>query len=118
MEYLEIPSSHLARSVIAVGPRAFEGCDKLRELKIYESITVFSDRIFSGIGGALTVYMDVDGAAYMTDAASPLPQVSVELMADTSANVKFMFSQECFEKYLGDYNWQQYSSMFDVGTKE
>lgn len=117
MEYLEVPSSHLARSVIAIGPNAFKGCEKLTEIKIYDSVNIFSDRIFAGLDGDLTVYMAIDDATYMTDATFPLPQVSVELMADTLANVRFMFSQACFERYLGDYNWQQYSNLFDIGIK-
>lgn len=116
--YLELPSSYSGREVLALGEGAFAGCKKLTELKIYSSITVFMEEAFAGLEGTVKVYMDVDDAPYMTDSGKSLPQVSVELLKNCSADVRFYFEQACFEKYLQDYNWQQYGDRFEVGEKK
>lgn len=116
--YLEIPSAYNGREVLAIGSNALSGCDKLTELKVYSSITVYMAEMFAGLNGSLKVYMDVDDAAYMTDSGKSLPQVSVDLLKNCSADVRFLFEQSCFEKYLQDYNWQQYGDRFEVGTRE
>ncbi len=116
--YLEIPSIYKGRAVIAIGTGAFAGCTNLTELKIFKNINVFGEEIFKGYEGNLTIYMDVEDAAYMTDPNASLPRVSVAMMDNTKAKVKICFAQACFERYLQDYNWQQYGALFDVGTKE
>jgi len=116
--YLEIPSIYKGRSVLAIGTGAFAGCTNLTELKIFKNINVFGEEIFKGYEGTLTVYMDVEDADYMTDPNASLPRVSTAMMENTKAKVKICFAQACFERYLQDYNWQQYGALFDVGTKE
>ncbi|MBR2848647.1 MAG: hypothetical protein IKB87_04240 [Clostridia bacterium] len=116
--YLEIPTIYKGRAVLAIASGAFAGCDSLSEIKIFKNVTVFEEELFSGYSGNLTVYMDVEDAAYMTDPNASLPRVSPAMMENTTAKVKICFSQKCFERYLQDYSWQQYGALFDVSTKE
>lgn len=117
MEYLEIPSAYSKREILAIGSNALAGCKNLKELKVYSNVTVFMADAFN-CNNDLKIYMDVDDAPYMTNPEELLPQVSVDLLTNAPNDVRFYFTQECFEKYLQDYNWQQYGDRFDVGTIE
>ena len=114
LKYLEIPSSHNGRAVIALNDGLFKDCPALTEIRVYKSISVFSEKVFESMNGSLKVYMSVDDAPYMTDEDAPLPQVSMELLDNTDANVTFCFSQKGFERFLEDYSWQQHGEHFEV----
>lgn len=112
---LEIPSSYNGRAVLAIGEGTFAGCTQLTSVTIHRSLTVFLDGAFSDCPSLTKIYMSVDDAPYMSDPSAAMPQVGNELLRGASPDLRFYFSQAGFELFLGDYNWQNYGSSFDIG---
>ena len=112
-EYLEIPSSYEGLPVIAIGRGIFKDCGSLTKIKIYENISAFSAGVFEGCGN-IEVYMSVDDAEDMKDPDLPLPQVSMELLNGNNGNISFMFTYECYKRFLEDYSWQQHGEFFKL----
>ena len=115
---LEVPSSYNGRPVIAIGEEAFSGCSMLMKLTIHRSITAFYDGIFTKCPHLDEVYFDYDDAPFMEDEEGALPQVSVELLRGAEADLRIYLSRECFERFVGDYNWQRYAQYFEIGEVE
>jgi hypothetical protein len=103
---LDVPRFAEGKPVLAIGERAFSGCDMLEKLTIGDNIAQFYDYAFEGCGRLEAIILNIaePGAAAVGD----------NFLGGAGDGCRIYVSREAFGNFATDYFWSKYSGKMEV----
>ncbi|MCL1793053.1 MAG: leucine-rich repeat domain-containing protein [Oscillospiraceae bacterium] len=106
MGELTVPRMADGKPVLAVGERAFAGCNMLAKVTIGDNIAQFYDYAFEGCERLEMIMLN------MTDASAVA--VGNDFLGGARESCRIYLPREAFGNFAVDYFWSRYSSKMDV----
>ena len=103
---ISVPRFADGKPVVAIGERAFEGCNMLTTAIIYENIARLYDNVFYGCERLESIIL-------MTVNANTLA-VGNDLLNGTPESCRIYLPREGFVNFATDYFWSRYSGRMEI----
>lgn len=106
MGELTVPRFADGKPVLAIGEKAFAGCDMLTKVVIYDNIAQFYDYVFDGCERLETIIFNAVSANAVA--------VGDNLLGGTKESCNIYLPREGFGNFVADYFWSKYQSRLEV----
>ena len=97
-ERLEIPYKAEGRTVLVLSAGAFSECKKLKEITVYENITLMENGLFKGADNLTTVHMKRENAEEL--------EAGADLFVGASKDITlYFYTETSFQNFVSGYWW-------------